>query len=239
MIIHGAGKRARALVFAHFPTSGTARLRRMRVFSSKRANPSSLRTRGWGHRLVPSSGRDNPQPQHRESWCSQHAGAEAGTKAAPGVLALGSSPIRLSVCAAQTLPGAHSSEWGNSALGKNGKAQTSQGEGDQQPHQKFSCSAISEQEIASKSSFSPNLSQSHALRPLCRAFPPLFPNACPAQQHVGSAGWHRAAPGPWQTGVKGQKQPPWVAGMGPVPVVPMKPPPDASATKCRVLSAPI
>lgn len=155
------------MVFAHFPTSGTARLRRMRVFSSKRANPSSLRTRGWGHRLVPSSGRDNPQPQHRESWCSQHAGAEAGTKAAPGVLALGSSPIRLSVCAAQTLPGAHSSEWGNSALGKNGKAQTSQGEGDQQPHQKFSCSAISEQEIASKSGFSPNLSQSHALRPLC------------------------------------------------------------------------
>lgn len=127
---------------------------------------------------------------------------------------------------------------GNSVLGKNGKAQTSQREGDQQPHQKFSCSAISEQEIASKSSFSPNLSQSHALRPLCRAFPPLFPNACPAQQRVGSAGWHRAVPSPWQMGVMGQKQLPWVAGMGPVPVVPMKPPPQASATKCRVLSAP-
>lgn len=40
--------------------------------------------------------RAGTQPQHRAFRCSQHTGAEAGTRAAPGVLALGSSPIHLS-----------------------------------------------------------------------------------------------------------------------------------------------
>lgn len=33
--------------------------------------------------------RAGTQPQHRAFRCSQHAGAEAGTRAAPGVLVLG------------------------------------------------------------------------------------------------------------------------------------------------------
>lgn len=107
---------------------------------------------GQGQPTAPSTGRPGA-PSTQEP--KQGAGLLLGRwlwEQAPSVCLCCPSPAR----------SAHSSEWGNSVLGKNGKAQTSQGEGDQQPHQKFCCSAISEQEIASKSSFSPNLSQPHA-----------------------------------------------------------------------------